>query len=116
TRAACLEEAVLALVDCFADTSLAAAPQPVPVTLDAAPDPDLLVTLLEEVIYTTEVLGVVPVTVELADTDDGGVAGSFEAVPVEAVEITGSPPKGVSHQVTFDRDRATWRCQVLIDV
>jgi SHS2 domain-containing protein len=86
------------------------------VTLDPAADPDLLVLLLEEVIYTADVLGVVPVTVELADTDDGGVAGSFETTPIDSIEVIGPGPKGVSHQVTLDQEGATWRCQALIDV
>lgn len=77
---------------------------------------DVLVLLLEEVIYSAEVLGVVPVTVELAETDDGGVAGSFETVPVGSVEIIGPAPKGVAREVSFEHGNGAWRCRALVDV
>lgn len=116
SRTACFEEAVLALVECFADTSSSPVPKPVPIGFGPASDPDLLVDVLEEVIYTADVLGVVPVTVELFDTDDGGLTGIFDTVGIDAVEATGPAPKGVSHNVAIGRDDARWTCRVLIDV
>lgn len=116
SRPACFEEAVLALVECFADTSSAPAPKPIPVALGPASDADLLVTLLEEVIYTADVLGVVPATVELVDTDDGGLTGTFDAVAIDSIEPTGPAPKGVSRDIDIARDGAGWTCHVLIDV
>lgn len=116
SRPACFEEAVLALVECFADTSSAPAPTPIPVAFGPASDADLLVTLLEEVIYIADVLGVVPVTVELRDTDDGGLTGTLDAVAIDTVEAVGPAPKGVSHEIAIDRNGAAWTCRALIDV
>lgn len=116
SRADCFEEAVLALVDCFADTSPAPAPRPVPAAFGPASDADLLVSLLEEIIYTADVFGVVPVAVNLLDTDHGGLTGTFDAVAIESVDAIGPAPKGVSHEVVIDREGDAWTCRVLVDV
>jgi len=116
-RPACLVEAMEALVDIFAEAGDAAVTRTLPLSAEAAASADVLVSLLEEVIYVTEVLGVVPVRFHLADTEDGGVAGDMEVVEAGQVELVGPVPKAVSyHGLDIAEHDGTWRCRVLVDV
>jgi len=116
-RACCLEAAVRALVSTFADVTGAEATDSVEESFAESTDEDLLVAVLEEVIYLVEVVGVVPVTVDLVDEKAGRLAGSFAVAPLEAVEIWGPAPKAIalSDLVFGERDNE-WRCLVTIDV
>jgi SHS2 domain-containing protein len=117
SREACAEEAVRALVETFADVGNVAGTDAVRVQIDAEMDEELLVRLLEEVVYVVEVLGQVPVQIRLTDAGRGGVAGTFETVPVEDVEATGALPKGVSHSdLVFEQRADVWRCHAVVDV
>jgi SHS2 domain-containing protein len=117
SRLECLEEAVLALVDSFACVAVAAT-KPVPIELDEQADEALLVSLLDEVIYVIDVLGGVPANLALAQTEDGRVVGVIDLAPFSAVEIHGSPPKGVSlNELSItDEDKGRWSCRATIDV
>jgi len=116
-RPACLVEAMEALVDIFAEPGDAAVTRTLPLSAEAGPSADALVSLLEEVIYVTEVLGVVPVRFHLADTEDGGVAGDMEVVDARQVELVGPVPKAVSyHGLDMAEHDGLWRCHVLVDV
>ncbi|MCZ7527011.1 MAG: archease [Acidimicrobiia bacterium] len=117
TLAECLEEAVKALVGAFTDTSDVVVTRTVPVSIEPSGPEDLLVTVLEEVIYVLEVLGVVPVDVALEGTEDGGVGGCFDVAPVGAVTVTGAIPKAVSlgDLVVEERD-GRWECHAIVDV
>jgi len=116
-RAACLAEAVDALVSVFAQVPDAAATTLLPVALDPAPDPDLLVELLEEVIYTVDVFGKVPTSAHLIEGEDGGLAGDLETVDAADVVLIGPLPKGVSwHGLRIGDDGGTWRCHAILDV
>jgi SHS2 domain-containing protein len=117
TRAACLEEAGAALVEAFCDTSGVSAGTPVPVIFDAGSELDLLAAVLEEIVYLAEVTGVVPLTLSLAETEGGQVAGFFELAPVSDVEVTGAVPKGVSYgDLLLARRDGGWFCHAVIDV
>jgi SHS2 domain-containing protein len=118
SRDECLDEAVRALVETFTAVRSVSAPEPVPVRFDGGDDLDLLVRVLEEVIYVLDVRGKVAIGVSLEDADDGGVAGFFETVPVEDVEVIGAVPKGVSRSgLAFaEDDDGRWRCHALVDV
>jgi SHS2 domain-containing protein len=113
-----LEEAVAGLVAAFADCSGAETTDPVPFALDPADDDELLVQLLEEVLYLVDALGVVPATTEVVEAEDGGIAGSFDVVPVAQIEQTGAVPKAISRgDLSFARgtdDR--WACRFTVDV
>lgn len=102
----------------FADTANADIAEPVPLALDPAGDEDVLVGLLEEVIYLVEVLGVVPTAVALAERDDGGLSGSFDVVHVADVEGIGAVPKAVARGgLTFGPEPdGRWSCRVTVDV
>lgn len=114
----CLEEAARALVETFADVGDIAATDTVPVMFEFAPDnEEALVAVLEEIVYMVDALGVVPVEVELEETQDGGVAGYFETVPASQVTLNGAAPKGVSRSdLELRQDRGRWSCRVVIDV
>jgi len=116
-RVTCMVEAVGGLVSAFADVGEAAAAAVLPVAIDPGPDADMLVRLLEEVIYTAEVFGQVPLRVHLADTEDGGVAGDMEVVPAAQATLIGPVPKAVSyHQLEMGEKGGAWRCRVVVDV
>jgi SHS2 domain-containing protein len=117
TRKICLEEAVLGLVGAFADVRGLAPNGRVRLTLEPAEDEEILVALLDEVVYVLDALDAVPVMVSLDENIDGGVSGWFETVPVANVMITGAGPKGVSRsELSFSEERGRWRCRVEIDV
>lgn len=116
-RPSCLAEALVGLVESFADISADASTTRV-LPLSAPPGgEDALVTLLEDVIFALDVFSVVPVHVHLEETEEGGVAGDMEVVPVAAVHPTGPVPKGVSyHGLSIGPSTDGWRCHVLVDV
>lgn len=116
-RVTCLTEAMAALVEVFAESPDPAATRLLPVSVEADSDPDVLVLLLEEVIYIVDVVGVVPVRFHLAETENGGVAGDMEVVDAGEVALVGPVPKGVSyHGLEIGRGDEGWRCRVVVDV
>ena len=115
-RITCLTEAVGALVSVFAELRDFATTTTLPIVLEPAPTPDLLVALLEEVIETVDVFGKVPVHVHLAEAEDGAMAGDLEVVDVAEVTRVGPVPKAVSwHGLDIGEDGGTWRCRVLVE-
>jgi SHS2 domain-containing protein len=118
TPVQCLEEAARALIATFADIADVAATDTVPVMFDLPPDDEeALVAVLEEIVYLLDAAGVVPVDVELEETDDGGVAGYFETAPADRVDVSGASPKGVSRsELELRSDRGRWSCRAVIDV
>ncbi|HET6965977.1 MAG TPA: archease [Acidimicrobiales bacterium] len=116
-RAACAMEALSGLIEAFASVPEAPSTRVLPLAASAPSPEDQLVSLLEDVIYTVEVLSVVPIRFHLAETDDGGLAGDMEVVPLDAVTPTGPAPKAVSyHDLAVQQTGQGWRCHVLIDV
>jgi SHS2 domain-containing protein len=116
-RVTCLAEAVDALVSVFALVPDTAVTTTLPVVLEAAPGPDLLVGLLEEVIYAVDVFAKVPAHVHLAEAEDGSVAGDLDVVDAAEVVLVGPMPKAVSwHGLEMSDDGGTWRCRVVVDV
>lgn len=116
-RARCLAEAVLGLVAVFADVRGAGAAHPVAVSVPAGDDDEVLVRLLEYVIYLVDGFGEVPVTCRLADRADGGVEGRLEVVAAGQVELVGAVPKGVSRSgLRIDGSEGRWRCRAVVDV
>lgn len=118
SRTACMEEAVVALVGSFADTSDADTADPVALALDPAREDDLLVALLEEVLYLVEVLGVVPSAAAVTERDDGGLGGFFDVVRIGDVEEVGAAPKAIARgDLRFGPDgNGRWSCRVTVDV
>ncbi|HZB32824.1 MAG TPA: archease [Streptosporangiaceae bacterium] len=115
----CVAQAVHALVGAFVEfaktteVAVAGPRDSVRAPIDPTSDDDLLVSVLDEVIYQVEVHGRVPVDVAFDST--GGVR--FETVPLDTVTIVGAIPKAVSlHELRFGRVDGGWRCHVTIDV
>ncbi|MFD8079621.1 archease [Streptomyces sp. NPDC059718] len=116
TREQCLVEAVLGLVECFADVAgvRPARVRRIPVA-DAADD-DLLADLLDEVIFRLEVHGEVPVDVE-AESDADGLDVRMAMADVGSVEVIGAVPKAVSlGELHLAPGPYGWTCAATVDV
>lgn len=112
-----MEEAVSAFTSLFAEVPDGPAQRSVPFVLAPETDRELLVLLLEEVLYLVEVLGAIPYRCEVQPTEDGGIAGFFEVVDVSEVRLKGSVPKAVTrHELVFERRDEHWYCRVIVDV
>ena len=118
TREECLAEAVCCLVSSFAAVEGRQPCRGDSKTMTARSDEDLLVALVDEVIYRLDADGEVPVSVAVSPVPQGGVIVSFGLVPVAAVEITGAVPKAASlHELRCAPDAAGgWSCAVTVDV
>lgn len=113
----CLAEAVSALVESFADVSGAAPEWTAPFTCPPGPDVELLVSVLDEVIYLLDVHDAVPVRAVLAEAPDGGLVGGFDVVGRSAVRPAGPVPKAVTrHGLRIEHRSGLWRCTAIIDV
>jgi hypothetical protein len=88
-----LTEALTALVEGFADVGDACATQDVPLAADPGAAAEELVSLLEDVIYGLDVFALVPVRFHLEETEDGGIAGHMEVIPVAGTVPVGPAPK-----------------------
>jgi SHS2 domain-containing protein len=117
TREACLGQAVRALVDTFADTSGVTSTRPLVLRIPPGDDTELLIALLEEVIYLLDVLEVVPVHVSVCAAEDGGLGGCFDVAVLAAVHIVGPAPKAVARsELAFEGSDGLWTCRALVDV
>jgi SHS2 domain-containing protein len=119
TRDECIAEAVLGLVESFADVSGARPDRCVTVSVPEGPAEDMLLAVLDEVIYRLDVHGEVPVDVEADSTDmaEEGLGMRLAMAGTEAVEPVGAAPKGVSlHGLRFTVGPGGWACTVMVDV
>jgi SHS2 domain-containing protein len=113
----CLAETVRGLVSIVADVGQLDPRCSVGFSFDPQPETDLLVELLDEVIFVIDTADAVPATVRVARRDDGGVTGEFGLVDRADVSVVGPAPKAVTrHGLRFEHDDATWRCDVVVDV
>ncbi|MFF8833176.1 archease [Streptomyces sp. NPDC015131] len=116
SREQCLVEAVLGMVECFADVSGTRPTAMRQVQVDEGTDDDVLATLLDEVVFRLEVDGDVPVDVEV-ETVGGGLDVRMAVTGVESVPITGAVPKAVSwHELHLAPGPYGWSCGVTVDV
>jgi len=116
-RVSCLSEALRGLVELFAEVRDAGRTSVVPLAAGPGTAEDVLVSLLEDVIYSLDVFSYVPVRFHLAEKDDGTIAGQMEVVGIDQVAIVGPAPKAVSyHGLSMGKQEGCWRCHVLIDV
>ena len=118
TREACLAEAARGLVGSFAVVAAARPRRTAERRFIARSDEDLLVAILDEVIYRLDADGEIPVTVDVRPVPDGGVVLSMQLADVGEAEITGPAPKAASlHELRCAPDAAgRWSCGITIDV
>lgn len=115
TAAACYEEAAAAFVDVFAAVD-AVEGSAEPFDVGPGRPADLLVLLLEEILFDADARGHVPIATEVEVRGDH-LVGRITAVPIEDVAIVGSIPKGVSYSdLEFERSDGGWRCRAVVDV
>ncbi|MEH1017087.1 archease [Micromonospora sp. CPCC 206060] len=116
SREECLAQAVAALVDTFADTARAQPTGDAEFRVPPADDPDLLVALLDEVVYRLDTTGELPLRAEVT-ADDGGLRVHWTTTGTDAVELTGAVPKAVSlHELHLTGGPSGWSCAVTLDV
>jgi protein archease len=116
TRDGCIREAVLGTVESFLDLSSAHPDHTRLRRLIADRDDDLLVAVLDEVIYLLDTVAEVPVDLELHDIDDG-VDVMFAMADAGTRLQVGAVPKAVSlNELRFSGGRDGWRCLVTLDV
>lgn len=117
TLEGCLTEAALGLVSSFAEVGDVAPEDRVEFTCQPGPDSELLVELLDEVIYAIDAWDVVPVRVDVRRTGEGGLAGEFGVVERGHVRVVGPAPKAVTrHDLSLEQQDSQWRCRVVVDV
>ena len=117
-REECLAEAVRGLVDSFAAVAGARAHRTAERHLTARSDEDLLVAIIDDVIYRLDADGEVPASISVARAGDGGIDVAVALADVDAVEIVGAAPKAASlHELRCAPDPAgQWSCSVTVDV
>ncbi|MEU8800632.1 archease [Spirillospora sp. NPDC048819] len=118
-RERCVAEAVLGLVESFADTTGVRPSRTASLDVPPGTDADLLVTVLDEVIYRLEVGGEIVLGAEITEAPGGGLASRLEVGDAAEATAVGAVPKAVSlHALRFGVDPATggWSCAVTIDV
>ena len=117
TREGCLAEAVRGMVGCFAEVSGVRPTAVERVRLAPGGDEDLLVALLDEVVFRLEVAGRVPVDVEVGTAGDCGLEVRLAVAVLADVDIVGAVPKGVSWQgLHIGPDPHGWSCTAIVDV
>lgn len=116
SREECIAETVVGAVCSFVDTAGAPAPVERSSRVVAATDEDLLVGVLDEVIYLLDVAAVVPVEVTVHPLDDGA-AVTFAMVDIRALPQVGAVPKAVSlHGLRLTCTDDGWTSSVTLDV
>ncbi|MEV2242378.1 archease [Micromonospora sp. NPDC049891] len=116
-RAGCVAEAVAALVESFTDPGVARPSAERTFHAPPAADVDLLVTVLDEVIFRMETTDELPLASEVTDDAGGGLSIRWRTSATAELELTGAVPKAVSlHELRFGRDGEGWSCAVTLDV
>lgn len=121
TREECVAEAVAAVVESFADrgdlTDMSARSRATEVVFEADPgsDEDLLVDVLEEVIYLVEVAGQVPLATAVVAAGNG-LQVRFEVIDAGLADPLGQVPKVVSfHGLRIGPGESGWSCAITLN-
>jgi len=116
TRDGCIRQAVLGAVESVLDTSTSGPPHTRRRHLAADRDDDLLVAVLDDVIYLLDTAGEAPVDLRLRSLD-GAVDVEFAMVDATTLGQVGAVPKAVSlNELRLQQGEDRWRCSVTLDV
>ena len=117
SRERCIAEAVAAVVETFLETSGSTRATGAHVCrLSADSDDDLLVAVLDEVVYLLETAGEVPIDVEIQPLEHA-VDVRFATTDVRLLSQVGAAPKGVSlEEVSLASGPYGWSCSATVDV
>jgi len=116
SREECIAQAVLGAVNGFLDTSAARPVRTHHCQLRGDTDEDLLVAVVDEVIFRLDTDNEAPIAVDLTPTDAGLDARMTMCNAAEVPQI-GAIPKAVSlHGLLIDAGPDGWRCSITVDV
>lgn len=116
SRNGCIRQAALGAVESFLDTSSAHPECTRRCRLTRERDDDLLVAVLDEVIYLLDTEGQAPVDIDVDDLD-GEVEVTFGMVDATTLPQIGAVPKAVSlNELRLAGEQTGWRCSVTLDV
>ncbi|MFE3901467.1 archease [Streptomyces sp. NPDC059153] len=121
TAEGCIGEAVRAVLEGFADTSGAVVVGEREYVITAESDADLLVSVLEEVVYRMDADGEIPLVVEVGSIrsagDGRGLSVRFRMADAGTAVPIGAVPKAVSlHELQLHGGPGGWTCRVTLDV
>lgn len=117
TREQCVAEAITALVAGFAAVPEAVPTSQVEFTVEPGADDDMLVSVLDEVIYRLDTTGQLPVQAEVQVVEGGGLEVRLLMTDTDRVDVVGAVPKAVSlHELRFAHEAGGWSCAVTVDV
>lgn len=115
TREECVRQAVLGSVGAFLDTA-GAHPTGTHAFRVEANDEQLLVAVLEEIVFWLDTTGTVPVQATVTSYDDACDV-RFDTVEARDLPQVGAVPKAVSlYQLRLGRTDGGWSCLVTWDV
>ena len=115
--AACCEEAVAALVETYAERTDVEVVGRRRVRLGPAPGEQLLLDVLDEVIFTLDTSDEVPIAAEVTASADGGLDVELVLAGPDLVGSTGAVPKALARSgLRFESDPGRVSCRVLVDV
>jgi protein archease len=114
SREECVAEAVRGTVAAFAEVPAHGPRDEVTFEVGPGPDAELLVAVLDEVVYRADSTGRVPAQAEVAANSEGLWVRLGMTVPSTVV---GAVPKAVSLlELRFGRTGEGWACAVTLDV
>ncbi|MEV0730471.1 archease [Polymorphospora sp. NPDC050346] len=115
-RERCVAEAVAGMVASFAEVPADSAGPVVEFRVDPGTDEDMLVAVLDEVIFRMDTEGRLPASADVAAVD-GGFEVRLRMADPDRVEVVGAVPKAVSlHELRFAPGADGWSCAVTLDV
>jgi SHS2 domain-containing protein len=117
TREDCVAEAVLALVESFADTAGATVTRTVVTDIADEGDVAVLLRALDEVIFLVDADGMVPLTVSTERPPSGSLRLVLGVTDLAHVRFCGPAPKAVTRSaLRFEETPSGWSCDVTVDV
>jgi SHS2 domain-containing protein len=113
----CSEEAVAALVETYANPANATIVAERVVHVAPAQADNMLVDLLDEVIFAIDVAEGIPVGAHVWASGDGGLHARLALADPASIEPTGAVPKAISRSgLEVTRHPNMVRCRILVDV